>query len=326
MELHALDRADQPTSLRLSFEGKALDYLILILKTLFLTLITAGLYYPWARARRLQFLFQNTRLGQHSLTFTGHGREIALSYLKGIALYAIFYGLIFGTTKISDSTTWLKLVLVWISVMGFYSILPLAIWGSHAYRLSRLRYRSIYFSMDRIRRKAFVLQFLLDMIFTLLSFGFYFPMLKFHMTEALISSARWGDQAFTFTARSRDSYVLALKNFGLCLITIGLYLPFAIASRVRFTVAHTQFGDELDFAIDLKAKDVLTLFLWPMILSTLTLGLAYPWAYVWQKQRLYLKVLFFGRLPLERVQQSKDKAAAAEGLGDFLGVDLSLGV
>jgi uncharacterized membrane protein YjgN (DUF898 family) len=51
-----------PVDLTLGFNGQAMDYLLIILKTTLLTLVTLGLYYPWARAERLRFLMNHTKL------------------------------------------------------------------------------------------------------------------------------------------------------------------------------------------------------------------------------------------------------------------------
>jgi len=51
-----------------------------------------------------------------------------------------------------------------------------------------------------------------------------------------------------FTASGRDYARLWLRNLGLTLITLGLYLPFARAHRLRFFRQHTQVdGEALDF-------------------------------------------------------------------------------
>ena len=47
-----------------------------------------------------------------------------------------------------------------------------------------------------------------------------------------------------FTASGRDYARLWLRNLGLTLITLGLYLPFARAHRLRFFRQHTQVDGE----------------------------------------------------------------------------------
>ncbi|OYZ81700.1 MAG: hypothetical protein B7Y03_12095 [Polaromonas sp. 24-62-144] len=46
---------------RVSFTGSGGDYFRLWLSNLLLTLVTLGIYTPWARRRRIQYFFRNTR-------------------------------------------------------------------------------------------------------------------------------------------------------------------------------------------------------------------------------------------------------------------------
>ena len=47
---------------KLEFQGKGSDFFGIIIVNWLLTICTLGIYYPWAKAKKLQFLYGNTSL------------------------------------------------------------------------------------------------------------------------------------------------------------------------------------------------------------------------------------------------------------------------
>ncbi len=147
------------------------------------------------------------------------------------------------------------------------------------------------------------------------------------MQKNFNNATRWGNVPLRYTARLSDSYWLSINNFLLCLVTLGLYMPFAFAKRLNFDANHTRVGDEIFVRAQITAGDVVMLVVVPLLLTTLTLGLAYPWVTVWARQRILQRFAVIGRLDLASVRQNKDLASAdGETLGDLWGVDMSMGV
>ena len=75
---------------RVSSAGSGGDYFKLWLSNLLLTIVTLGLYTPWARRRRIQYFFRNTEAGPDPLDFTASSRSMVTSFV----LVALVYGLI----------------------------------------------------------------------------------------------------------------------------------------------------------------------------------------------------------------------------------------
>jgi len=317
----------QPINLTMDFNGKASDYLLLILKTTLLTLVSFGLYYPWARAERLRFLMNHTKLGPHAFSFNGTGKEIAVGYLKGLLVYGVIYGGLIYSGRISGESPVLGGVLSLVFLTLFYGLLPLAVWGGKAYRLSRTRYRSVYFSVDRQQRNVFLKRYIRDLLLVPLTLGFYLPVLFYNLHKNLTQATRWGNVPFHFTAKLSDSYWLSIRNFFFMWFTAGIYTPFAIAKRMNFDANHTRIGDETFIRSQIKGSDVFALLFVPLLLTTITLGLAYPWATVWARQRLMQRFAVLGNMDFALVRQNKDlTSAGGETMSDLWGVDMSLGV
>jgi uncharacterized membrane protein YjgN (DUF898 family) len=316
-----------PVNFTMDFNGKALDYLLIILKTTALTLVTLGLYYPWARAERLRFLMNHTKLGPHAFSFNGNGKEIAIGYIKGLLVYGAIYAGIIYSGRLSGESPALGAALSLFFMALFYGLLPLAVWGGKAYRLSRTRYRSIYFSVDRQQRNAFLKRYALDLVLVPVTLGFYLPVLLYNLQKNLTNATRWGNVPFSFTARLSDSYWLSIKNALLMWITFGIYTPFAIAKRMNFDANHTRIGNQTFVRAQIKGGDVFALLFVPLLVTTVTLGLAYPWVTVWARQRLMQRFAVLGHIDFSSVRQNKDLTSAdGETMGDLWGVDMSLGV
>jgi uncharacterized membrane protein YjgN (DUF898 family) len=75
--------------LRVEFTGSGSEYFRIWIVNLLLTLVTFGLYYPWAKVRRLRYFYGNTVVGEHALDFHGDPKRM----LRGFLLVGLLLGL-----------------------------------------------------------------------------------------------------------------------------------------------------------------------------------------------------------------------------------------
>lgn len=71
----------------LRFAGSGSEYFRIWIVNLLLTLVTFGIYYPWAKVRRLRYFHTNTLVAGHALDF--HGRPGQM--LRGFALVGLLF-------------------------------------------------------------------------------------------------------------------------------------------------------------------------------------------------------------------------------------------
>lgn len=69
------------------FHGKAEEYFGIWIVNILLTLITLGLYAPWAKVRRLRYFYQNTEFLTRRFDFTGLPEKIFIGRLIAIAIW-----------------------------------------------------------------------------------------------------------------------------------------------------------------------------------------------------------------------------------------------
>lgn len=80
-------RPDQAHHIPLEFTGSGSEYFRLWIVNLLLTLVTLGIYYPWAKVRRLRYFYGNTLVAGHALDFHGEPRKM----LRGSVLAGLLF-------------------------------------------------------------------------------------------------------------------------------------------------------------------------------------------------------------------------------------------
>jgi uncharacterized membrane protein YjgN (DUF898 family) len=80
----------QEHRLALRFTGSGSEYFRIWLVNLLLTLVTLGLYHPWAKVRRLRYFHGNTLVGGHALDFHGNPWKMLRGYLLVGAMVVLY--------------------------------------------------------------------------------------------------------------------------------------------------------------------------------------------------------------------------------------------
>jgi uncharacterized membrane protein YjgN (DUF898 family) len=73
-----------------SFTGSGSEYFRIWIVNLLLTIVTIGLYHPWAKVRRLRYFYGNTHIGGHTLDFHGNPTRMLRGFLLLAALVLLY--------------------------------------------------------------------------------------------------------------------------------------------------------------------------------------------------------------------------------------------
>lgn len=95
--------------IRFSFRGKMAEFIKLFIRGTFLTLFTAGIYYPFFLTKQYAFMANDSYFGNRQFSFDGNGKDIFGVYLKAFAIW-IIWSVVLGTA--------LPLVLISAGVAG----------------------------------------------------------------------------------------------------------------------------------------------------------------------------------------------------------------
>lgn len=82
--------APAQTPLPVRFTGSGSEYFRIWIVNLLLTLVTFGLYYPWAKVRKLRYFYGNTVVGEHALDFHGDPKRMLRGFLLVGAMLVLY--------------------------------------------------------------------------------------------------------------------------------------------------------------------------------------------------------------------------------------------
>jgi uncharacterized membrane protein YjgN (DUF898 family) len=310
----------EPPVHRLQFHGDGTSLFLLILKNLFLTVITLGVYAAWARAERRKYMWSSTEIAGQRLIFTGTGLELFKGYLKVLGVYLAFVGLpLIANLIVPGSREILQIALTFALVL----LIPFAIYWSRRYLLSRTRWRGIHFGLEG-RAGPYAKAFIGGYLLTFLTLGFYGPVWLNRLRSILLNNTRYGTERFTYDGRNGDAFWIGFKGALFSLLTLGVYYFWYAAEMNRFILSHTSFMGARGRS-DLTAGDMFKILVGSILGTALTLGIAFPWIVVWSTRKVLDRISFVGEVDFALVAQRASAGnAASDALAHDLGVDLAI--
>ncbi len=305
---------------KLDFQGKGSDFFGIIIVNWLLTIITLGIYYPWAKAKQLQFTYSATSLNGDSFSFHGTGKEMFKGFIKAILIFGILYGILILGIFLKEPFWGLLLFYI-----GFIAVFPIAIHGSYRYRMSRTSWRGIRFGY-RGERNEFVKLFFKWIFFTIITLGIYGPWMAMNMRNYLLGNVRFGDSEFEYEGDGGEYFMLNLKGYLLTIFTLGIYMFWWQKDLFEYYVDNLSLkkGDEkISFNSTASGGDFFSLVIVNILILIFTLGLGYAWVVTRTLKFIFEHVELDGNLDLNTLLQTEEnyKDATGEDLSDFLDLD-----
>ncbi|MGH1429176.1 MAG: YjgN family protein [Arenicella sp.] len=121
----------------LSFEGKGFEYFKIWIVNILLTIVTLGLYYPWAKVRNRRYFYANSTLEGKSFDYHATGKQLFIGYLISMALLIAYVAL----QKVSPAISG-------VIVLVFLAALPWIIWRSLKFNMRVTSFSNVLFSFD----------------------------------------------------------------------------------------------------------------------------------------------------------------------------------
>jgi uncharacterized membrane protein YjgN (DUF898 family) len=134
--------------LDLAFSGSGAEYFRIWIVNLLLTVATLGIYSAWAKTRRLQYFYRNTRLAGASFDFRGEPKVILRGRIMAVAV-AIAYHYAFGFSAPAG------IAMVALLLGG----MPFMMRGALRFRLANTYYRGLPFGFDGGIKEAYLVYF-----------------------------------------------------------------------------------------------------------------------------------------------------------------------
>ena len=300
------DAADPLEPQPLTFEGTGGEYFRIWIVNLALSVVTLGVYSAWAKVRRLQYFYRNTRLA--GAGFDYHGNPIAL--FKGRIVALIMLVVYYGAAALSP-------LFGLAAFAGLALLLPWLVVRSLRFRCYNSSYRGIRFRFHGTTAEAYLVYLVLPAV-SVLTLFLLFPFAYHRLRRYQQNNLAYGDTRFHTTVPVGDFYIahvagafiffvviaggatmmmvvaLALAGTGpprdppaaalvafLALYGVGLLLSRAfILSRIQNSVwSNTRVGPH-GFRCELLAHRLFFITVTNVLATVATLGLFLPFAQV----------------------------------------------
>jgi len=324
-----------PSGIPFEFYGTGTEYFKIWLVNVILTIVTLGIYSPWAKVRRKQYFYGNTHLQGASFEYLADPMKI----LKGRAI-------VVGLLIVHQAVTNLIPIVGTIMGLAFVVVFPWVLVRSLAFNARNSAIRNLRFGFDGTVGEAAKV-FILWPILAVLTLGILAPYVYFRQKQFIVENSSYGTTKFTFTATAGDYYGLVIG----ALIPIGIGVVVTFLAGLIFAPAAFLFGLALylyGFAYfsvkttnllynsslltphrlkaTLEIKEFIGILVTNSIAIALTLGLFHPWAKVrtlrYKVQNLTL--MASGDLDSFVAKEQKEVSALGEEMTDFLDFDFGL--
>ena len=211
------------------FTGKSVEYFKIWIVNIVLSIVTLGIYSPWAKVRTKRYFYSNTVMDGSTFEYLADPLAILKGRMIVFAVILVYY----------VSTSFIPVLGV-IFLIAFLIGLPWLIVRSLAFNARNSAFRNVRFNFESSLGQAAII-FIVLPLFTVISFGFATPYFVQKMRKYVISNSSYGTAQFDMDATVKSFYIVYLKAFGLLLL-IGVAATILIPMLVPTDPASMQQG------------------------------------------------------------------------------------
>ncbi|NEM98639.1 YjgN family protein [Pontibacter burrus] len=311
----------------LAFKGKGSELFSIQIVNIALMLVTLGLYYPWAKAKNLHYIYRKTELAGSPFTFHGTGKEMFIGFIKGIGILAVLYGvLLYGIFNMTPEDMGIYFICLAIFMVGLSLLVPMALHGMMRYRTSRTSWRGIHMGY-RGKLGSMYKVFYLNMFLTMITFGIYGAWFTTNLRKEIIGNMRFGNARFSYTGDGGDLLILHIKGYFLTIVTLGIYSFWWAKDLINFYINNIlieQDGKYSRLDSSLTGWQNLKLTLGNLLIMVFTLGLGYSWVVTRTMHTIIHNCVILGEFNPDMLAQTEEeyKNATFEDMADMLDIGL----
>jgi uncharacterized membrane protein YjgN (DUF898 family) len=308
----------------ISFKGNDGKLIGLRIVNNILTVLTLGLYYPWAKVAVLKYLYGETSFQNHNFVFHGTGKEVFKGFIKAVAIFGGLY--IFLIYAVASHQPSLTLIALLVFYFGIFSLIPLALHGSYKYRLSRTSWRGIHFGYRGNLKELYGI-FIKNILLTIVTMGIYASWMQVAVKSYMRKNIRFGNIEFKFIGEGSDLFVIKLKGIILMVLTLGIYSFWYYKELAQFEIDNTrmyQDGKEIKFKTTLTGGKMFSLIVVNYFIVLFTFGIGTGIA-INRTMRIFLEnILLSDEIDADAILQTEDNYGDATGddIAGFLDLPL----
>jgi len=325
----------KPDKIPFEFRGSGSEYFRIWLVNILLSIITLGIYSAWAKVRKNQYLYGNTRVDGASFEYLAKPSKI----LKGRLIVVGFFllqGVLSQIFPISGA----------VLSIAFVIALPWLVIRSLAFNARNSSLRNIRFAFNGSYGEAAKAYLLWPMV-SVLTIGFLFPYAYFRQKKFMVENSGYGTTDFKFNATYGDynrvffgllipvligviliagSFFLFPPLFILVLLSLYLYIFAYVSVKTGNLLYNSSRLADHRFEADMKLKDYLFIVLTNSLATAVTFGLFHPWAKVRSLRYKieHLRLAPAGDLDGFIAESQKQISAVGSEATDFMDIDFGL--
>ncbi len=325
-ETSTTEQETTQTKPTLAFKGQGSELFSIQIVNIALMLVTLGLYYPWAKAKNLQYIYRKTELADSPFNFHGTGKEMFIGFIKGIGIIAVLYGiLIYGMLQAeTDLGTYFICLLIFMA--GISVVVPVAIHGMMRYRTSRTSWRGIHMGYRGTLSNLFKV-FYLNLFLTIITMGIYGFWFTTNLRREVIGNIRFGNAKLRYIGDGSDLLLIHLKGYFLSIFTLGIYLFWYMKDLVNFYINNIlieQDGKYSRLDSSLTGFQYLKLTVGNLLIMVFTLGLGYSWVITRTMSAIINNSEIIGDFNPDALEQTEEeyKNATYEDMADMLDIGM----
>ena len=240
----------------LNFTGNGFEYFKIWIVNILLTIVTLGLYYPWAKVRNRRYFYANSTMEGRNFEYHATGKQLFLGYLIAMGLFIAYIVL----QNISPVLSGIALLILFL---GF----PWVIWRSLKFNMRMSSFSNVRFGFENGLGGAYINYLLLPILLIIIVYGipvaafilamqntglaggtpifiagaiatvllglFFFAFMKKRNTSYAINGYRYGQGIFTTDVKTKVFLWILLKTIGISILaTIGFSILIAILASV----------------------------------------------------------------------------------------------
>ena len=306
---------------KLSFEGNGGEYFAIVVLNFILTIFTFGLYYPWAKVKKLKYLYSSTEFESSRLSFTGTGKEMFKGFIKAVFIFIALYLIVILVGYLNFTFG------IIVFYLGFLLIIPLAIHGTYRYRMARTFWRGIRFGYTGNLREIYAMM-IKGVFLTIITLGIYGAWFAIDLRKYIVNNVKFGNLRFNYAGRGLDLLNIYIKGCLLSFVTFGIYLFWLQRDLIRYYIDNLSLvnekGEKLIFKTQITAWQVAILAITNFLLIVFTLGFGTAWVVIRTMKFIFNNIQIEGNINLEQIIQTNSDYGNATGddLNDMMDIGI----
>lgn len=233
-------------SIGFDFTGKTGEYFRIWIVNLLLTVVTLGIYWPWALVRSRRYFYANTKLDGHSFDYLAKPKNLLIGYAIAVFLAAAYFlAGIFNP------------LFVFPVIIVYGIAAPWMVYKALRFRARNTMYRNVRFKFGGSLGDSYTTYLALAFAVPF-TFGLIIPFWEMRKKEYFLDNLQFGKSLFRFKPKASEYYKWYLAFFG---IGIGLYI-----GLIAFFVSAGAFLASASYAVPGQAD---LAFIIPMVATYL---------------------------------------------------------